>query len=332
MGGQILVFVEHDGKEISNITNQLVTRARQQADRLNVPLNALILGHQIQDIVQIAATMDFDSIFVATNTVFEVYNPELYTMVLANVLKDMAPGIVMFGDTYMTREIAPAIAIKLGIPFLSCCVDLELSETKIVVAQPKYGGLIYVKAELSPPPSSVLISFQSSPDLQKAECQSTPSVVPINIEVTIQDLRTSVVDIVRETPTGIDIAKADILVSGGRGLGKKDNLALLKELAQILEGTVSCSRPLTDLDWLPLSCLVGMSGKIVCPNIYLACGISGAPQHIMGMSGSRCIIAINRDVNAPIFRIAHYAVIGDVNELLPALIEQAQKAKVGNKV
>lgn len=333
MSGQVLVFIEHDGKEISNITGQLVTRGREQAGKLGVPLDALILGHQVQDIVQTVAKMDFDSVFVADSRTLGVYNPEVYAGALARLFQEMAPRIVLFGDTYIAREIAPAIAMKLGILFLSSCVDLDLSENKVVIAQPKYNGVIYVKAQVEPMPASVLVSLQSRPDTPETACTHThtPKIIPLDVEVNTQDLRTKVVEIVQGAATGFDITKANIVVSGGRGLGIKENLSLIRELAQVLGGVIACSRPLCDLGWLPMDHLVGMSGKTINPGVYLACGISGATQHLMGMSGSRCIIAINKDVNAPIFRIAHYAVVGDVREILPALIKEAHKAKVESK-
>ncbi len=331
MAGQVLVFIEHDGKEVSNITPQLVTRGREQADKLKVPLNAVVLGDQIDDIVQSVSKMDFDSVLVARNKDLAVYNPELYAVTLAKIFKDAAPKVVLFGDTYITREIAPAIAIKAGVPFFSCCSSLAFSDNKLLTAHPKYGGTIHVRAEVEPVPHIVIASMLSSPDLPKTESKRTPNIVSLEVIVPTQDLRTKVVEIVRGAAGGVDISKADILISGGRGICVQENISAIRELAKLLGGTVSCSRPLTDLGWLPMECLVGMSGKTVSPNVYLALGISGAPQHLMAMAGSKCIIAINKDVNAPIFRVAHYAVIGDLKELLPAIIEEARKAKAAGK-
>jgi electron transfer flavoprotein alpha subunit len=327
MSGQILIFVEHNGKEISNITPQLVTRGRALADRSNSQLNALVLGHNVGDVVQTVSEMDLDSILLVDDGALDVYNPELYTQVLPKIFKQVSPKIVLFGDTHVSREIAPAVATRMAIPFLSCCASIELSETKIAVAQPKYEGTTYAVSEIEPLPQSVLISVQSSPDLAPTARRRTPSLAPLNVGVDLQGLRTTVIEITKGEPSEFDITKANILVSGGRGLGVKENIALIRQLAQVLGGGISCSRPLTDLGWLSLDYLVGMSGKTVTPNVYLACGISGAPQHLMAMSGAKCIIAINKDANAPIFRVAHYAVIGDLRELLPALIAEACKAK-----
>ena len=200
-------------------------------------------------------------------------------------------------------------------------------ENKLVVDQPKYEGVIQAKSEIAPIPSSVLISLQNNPDVVQTSQKHMPSLVPINIDFSQHELRTIVKEIAKGKSEGINISKANILVSGGRGLGNKENIALIEELAQLLGGCISCSRPLTDVGWLPLECLVGMSGKTVNPNVYLACGISGAPQHLMAMSGSKCIIAINKDKNAPIFGVAHFAIVADIHELLPELIKEAKKAK-----
>lgn len=331
MAEQVLVFVEHDGNEIGAITRQLVTRGREQAGRLNAQLGALVLGHQVEGIVQSVSEMDLDVVFVADDSSFESYNPEVYTRAVAEILGDIAPRAVLLGDTYMTREVGPAVALRLGIPFLSSCVDLELSETKAMVTQPKYGGVINVRAELEPMPPSILISLQSSPDFPDTVRSHIPSVVPLKVKVDTQGLRTRVVDVVLETDVEFDITKADIVVAGGRGLGTKENVSLIEELAQALGGVVACSRPLWDIGWLPSSRVVGMSGKTITPRVYIACGISGAPQHIVGMSGAKCIIAINKDVNAPMFRLAHYAVVGDLCEFLPAIIDKARSAKADSK-
>lgn len=331
MAEQVLVFVEHDGNEIATITQQLATRGREQADRLNAQLSALVLGHQVEGIVECLSEMDFDVVFVADDSSFEYYNPEVYARAVSKILSDIAPRAVLLGDTYMTREIGPALALRLGIPFLSSCVDLELSETKVMVTQPKYGGVIHVRAELEPMPSLLLISLQSSPRPSDAVRRHIPSIVPIQVEAETQGLRTTVVDMISERATEVDITKADIVIGGGRGLAARENISLIKELAQALGGVIACSRPVCDLSWLPLDYQVGTSGKIISPKVYVACGISGAPQHIMGMSGAKRIIVINKDANAPIFRLADYGVAGDLFKILPAIIDEARRATVDKK-
>jgi electron transfer flavoprotein alpha subunit len=331
MAEQVLVFVEHDGNEIGTTTRQLATRGREQADRLNAQLNALVLGHQIEGIVQCLSEMDFDVVFVADDSSFEYYNPEVYARAVSKILSDIAPKAVLLADTYITREIGPAVALRLGIPFLNSCAEMELYETKVMVTQPKYGSTIYVRAELEPMPPSLLISLQSSPGPSDTVRRHTPSIVPVQVQADTQELRTRVVDIIRESPTEVDITKADIVVAGGRGLAARENISLIQELAQALGGVIACSRPLCDLGWLPLGYLVGMSGKTISPKVYVACGISGATQHIAAITGAKRIIAINKDANAPIFRLADYGVVGDIFKILPAIIDEARRATVANK-
>ena len=325
MAEPILVFVLHDGNEVSNVTRQLIIRGREQAERLNTQLVALVLGYQLQPIVESLSEMDLDTIIVADDSSFESYNPEVYTRALPKILRDIAPRVILLADIYATREFGPAVALRLVVPFLSNCIDLELSETKAVVTQPKYGGVVHVKTELEPLPSATLISLGSSPGLPEMGRGHTPSIVPLKVEVDTQDLRTKVVDTILETSGEFDIAKADIVVSGGRGLGTKENIHLIEDLAEALGGVIACSRPLYDLGWLPLDRLVGSCGKTVTPKVYLACGISGAPQHVGGMSGAQRIIAINKSSEAPIFWLAHYGAVGDVRELLPAIAEEARR-------
>lgn len=327
MASQVLVFIEHDGNEIASITQQLVTCGREQASKLNAQLNALILGHQVDNIVQKVSKMDVDTVYLADDSSLKSYNPEILKTVLTNVVRDLQPRAVLFGDTYITREVVPAVALRLGVPFLSSCVNMELSDSKVTVTQAKYGGVIHVRAELEPVPVTAMLSLQNAPSPPEPELKHVPSISPLKVNVDTQGLRTRMIGVTQKAGAEIDITKADIVVSGGRGLGKKENIALIKELAETLGGVIACSRPLWDIGWLPESCLVGMSGKTISPKVYLACGISGAPQHVAGMSGAKCIIAINKDVNAPIFRVAHYAVVGDALELLPMLIKETIRRK-----
>jgi electron transfer flavoprotein alpha subunit len=269
--------------------------------------------------------MDLDTIYIADDTSLESYNPEIYAGVLTKILRDIAPRLVMLADIYATREFGPAVSLRLGVPFLSNCIDLELSETGTAVTQPKYGGAVHVRTELEPVPAATLVSLGSSPDLPEMTRRHTPSVVPVAVEADTQDLRTKVIDTILETTGEFDIAKADIVVSGGRGLGTKENIRLIEEVAEALGGVIACSRPLYDMGWLPLDRLVGSCGKTVTPKVYLACGISGSPQHVWGMSGAQRIIAVNKSSEAPIFWLAHYGAIGDVRELLPAIAEEARR-------
>ncbi|MFC2067441.1 electron transfer flavoprotein subunit alpha/FixB family protein [Chloroflexota bacterium] len=331
MAEQVLVFIERDGNEIVNISRQIAIRGREQADTLNAQLCALILGHHIEEIVESLSEMDFDVLYVVDDGSFEHYNPEVYTKALSKILSDIAPRTVLLADTYITREIGPAVASRLGVPFLNSCADFELSETKVVVTQPKYGGTIYVKAELEPLPSMVLISLQSSPIPADMVSTRTPSIEPVQFKVDTQELNTMVVAITKDESVDVDITKADIVVSGGRGLGARENISLIQDVAQALGGVIACSRPLCDLGWLSLGYLVGMSGKSISPNVYLACGISGATQHTAAITGAKRIIAINKDANAPIFRTADFGVVGDLFKILPAVINEAKRVITDKK-
>ncbi|MBI4284733.1 MAG: electron transfer flavoprotein subunit alpha/FixB family protein [Chloroflexi bacterium] len=325
MAGQILVFIEHYDGEFRAITQRLLSIGREQAECVDARLAALVLGHKLDRIVGSLSEMNLDTIFTVDEEQFETYNPEICTRVVSEAIGQISPRLVLFGDTHMTREIAPAISVALNAPFLSGCLEIELTATKLVVTQPKYSGSVFVRAELEPVPGMVMASVQSGVVHPQLVCKQLPEIILIKAGTNNGEPRIRVLETTAAKADGIDIAKASIIVAGGRGLKAKENLPLIRDLAEALGGAIACSRPLCDLGWLPAHYLVGMSGKTVSPSIYIACGISGATQHLAGMSGAKCVIAINNDASAPIYRLADYGVARDLLEILPAIIKEAQK-------
>lgn len=327
MANEVLVFIEHRDNQIADIAQQLVIRGRDIANALDMQCNAVLIGHKLDDISKSMLSMDIDNVFVVDNDLLSPYNPEIFRRVLTDLFREHQPKIILCGDTYTVREVFPSVALRLGVPFFSSCINIELFENSPTVTQAKYGGVVHAQYEIKPAPLPFIVSLQNSPVTAEISCSHTPIVVPLKLTSDLKNLRTKTLGEFRKTDGGEDITKADIVISGGRGLGKKENIFLIKELAKTLGGVYSCSRPLWDMGWLPESHVVGMSGKTISPKVYLACGISGASQHVMGMSGSKCVIAINKDADAPIFRVAHFGVVGDIIELLPLITAEARKAK-----
>lgn len=329
MNSEILVYIEHRDNQITDICRQLVARGREIADALNTKVNAVIIGDKLDSISKEMVHLDIDSLFMVDNDQLSTYNPEIFRFVLTNLFSKLQPGIVLCGDTYNVRELFPAVALRLGVPFFSSCTSIGVSEGRSTVVQGKYGGIVHAEFEVVPIPSPLIVSLQNSPITAKPSPEHKPAVVPVEINIDIENVSTRMLDEIHKTDSGDDITKADIVISGGRGLGKKENISLIEELAEAVGGVFSCSRPLWDMGWLPESRVVGMSGKTISPKLYLACGISGASQHVMGMSGAKCVVAINKDADAPIFRVAHFGVVGDILELLPAITAEARKARGG---
>lgn len=318
----ILILAESRDGIVDTLVFQMAGKGRELADRLGCQLNVLLLGSQLDAPVKQLLEHGFDTIFVADHEKLEPYNQELYTKVICNFLQNNLPSVFLLGYSYLGMELGPAVANRLGITLASNCVDLELFDGKMLVSRPMYGGRVYAKFEAAQLP--VIISIQKGA-LSAITPQLKPTtVVPVNVEPD-PGVRTKILSLLGQETSGIDITKAEILVSVGRGIGTKANIELAQQLAEALNGTVCGSRPITDMGWLPHECHVGISGRTVHPKVYIACGISGASQHVAGMRDANLIIAINKDPNAPIFRVAHTGVVGDLLEVIPALLEATNK-------
>jgi electron transfer flavoprotein alpha subunit len=222
-------------------------------------------------------------------------------------------------------EIGPALAFRLGMPLFSNCVDLELQgDGDAVVSRSIYGGAWQVKLRVKAP---IVASFQKGALSGGSENKRPATLAGFPTSINLNSLKTRVVEIQKPEVGEVDITKAEVIVAAGRGIGQASNLSQIRTLAKALGGVVAGTRPVIDMGWLPAEHLVGLSGKTVAPRVYIACGISGSAQHLAGMSESQVIIAINKDANAPIFSVAHYAVVGDLFTLIPAVVEEVEKRR-----
>ena len=326
MTGDVLVLAEQREQELDNITCELLAKGRELADRLGVKLKVLILGHGLDSQVSTLAGSGVDSVLVADDAVLKDYHPTIYRQVISDAIKDARPELIIMGHFFLGIEMGPAVATSLGATLLSNCVDLELSDGKLVVTHPTYSGTVHVKMEISGP-LPYIISFEKGVLPRNILPARPASVLPVPVAIGSLNILSRVIGL-REAAVGeVDLTKADVIVSLGRGIGDRENIRLGKDLAAALGGAIGCSRHLSDSGWLPPECHVGMEGKTVAPRVYIACGISGASHHVGGIRDSDLIIAINTDPNAPIFNVAHYGVVGDVLEIMPALTEAARKSQ-----
>ncbi|MFC1871746.1 electron transfer flavoprotein subunit alpha/FixB family protein [Chloroflexota bacterium] len=325
MKGDILLLAEYKGDELSNSTYELLTKGREVADTRGTKLAVLLIGHKLEPLVQKLAGSVVDTVLVADHPALDGYNTELYCNVFSEVVKDFQPGLSLMGYTYMGMELGPAVAARRGATMVSNCVNLELAAAKIIVTRPMYGGTLHTRVEIAGE-TPCFISFQRGAFGREVGGSREVSVVPVKVEIDGSSLRSRVVDLIQSVSEGLDISKAEVIVAVGRGIKDAKNIPLVKGLAEALSGVLACSRPVADLGWLPPECHVGISGRSVAPKLYLACGISGASQHVAGMIDSGTVIAINSDPNAPIFGVADYGVVGDIFEIIPVLTEEAQKS------
>ncbi len=323
MSNDILVLAEHKEGNPTLITLQLLGKGRELADKLGVQLTAVVFGFKAEAVTGALVGMGVDRVLVADHPCLEHYNPEVYGKVMCDVVRDTQPRLLLLGYTFLGMELGPAVATKLGVTLVSNCVDLEPRDGTFSVTRPSYNGVTHIKVEpQAPPPLIVSVQVGAFPVEKIPPRAASVSQFPAKIDE--GDIRTKVVGFQQTAKGDIDITKADIIVAIGRGLGDMANIQLAKDVAEALGGVIGCTRPVSDAGWLPPEYVVGMSGKTVRPKVYMACGISGATHHTVGMKDSQVIIAINKDPNAPIFQVAHYGVTGDLLEILPAIAQEAR--------
>lgn len=324
MNNDIYVLVEHLQGHVFEITYTLLAQARQVANAAGGKVVAVLLGSQATNL-----TTDFgaDEILSYDHPVLAVFTAEAYQIVLAGLLAEKAPRLMLFGETSIGAETASGLSSRLKLPLASSCAKIEAGPGGLRYLSQTCGGKILVEGDL-PEDTTVLIAML--PGAFKIEQgKGTGTAVTAMPAPDLSGLRTSVKQVIEPVSSDVDITKENMLVAVGRGFKQKDDLELAEELAGALGAVVAGTRPIVDLGWLPTSRLIGKSGKAVKPKLYLAFGISGAPEHVEGISASDTIIAVNTDPAAPIFSVAQYGAVVDALDLLPILTEQVQAAKGG---
>jgi electron transfer flavoprotein alpha subunit len=324
MQRDVIVLVEHRSNEVESITYQMLGAGRKLAHGLGGQLLALVIGHEPGRITESLRDKGMDKILIVDEPALSQAGPEAQAHVIAEVARQTAPRLLLVGYSLVGMELAPAIAAKLGAPAMTNCIDVELREESLLVTRPLFDGTRHAQILLDKTvPAVVALQKGMTPPLQLAV--KTAPVERFQVDLSNISFRSRLLEVIEEPPSAIDISKAELVVSVGRGIGEKEKIPMIQALADALGGVMGCSRPIVDVGWLPRDRQVGSSGKNVAPKVYIACGISGASQHLSGMSESRRIIAINKDANAPIFQVAHYGVVGDLLNVVPALTEAAKK-------
>jgi electron transfer flavoprotein alpha subunit len=317
-------LAEHFDGKLNSLTAQLIAKGRALADAIESELGVVVLGLNVGRLLEELGDKGADRIFFADHPELEYYNPEIYAAATYQVLEAIHPRIVLLGYDFIGMELGPALAVKTGFTLVSNCIAVELAEGRILITRPVHRALRHVKIEVEFRSRLILSVQEGAPTTRTPQSREATTH---RIEVNVGHSRTKVIELIRPAPGEVDITAANIIVAVGRGIKNKMNINLARALADALGGVIACSRPLTDLGWLPLEYQVGMSGKMVKPKVYIACGISGASHHVMGMKNAALVLAINTDPNAPIFNVAHYGVIGDLFEILPELVDRAASSR-----
>jgi electron transfer flavoprotein alpha subunit len=325
MSNGILVFIEHRGGLLSKTAFEAIAAAQNLGSQLQKPVAAVVVGSNTNALAHEVASFDLEKVICANNAKLGEYTPDGYTDAIEQVVRQTDPQLIVMTHTYLVRDYAPKLAARFAKSLISDCVRAKVSEGVITFTRRIFLGKIDADV-VSDGQSPVFATFQSG--AYRAEQAGKGSGAPVEtMEVEVGELRMTPEPPFQEVKQAVDLTRADVIVAIGRGIKSKDNIALAEKLAEALGGDLAASRPICDAEWLPIDRQIGSSGQTVTPKLYIALGISGAIQHLVGMKNSGTIVAINKDPEAPIFDIADYGIVGDLFEAVPVLTEEIKKIK-----
>lgn len=326
----VWVFAEQRDGELQKVSLELLGKGREIANKVGTELTAILLGHQTDHIAKELIAYGADRVIAADHPLLGHFSTDAYTKVMCDIIKDKKPEILFIGATYLGRDLGPRIAARLATGLTADCTALDVdseNNNNLLMTRPAFGGNLMatiVCGENRPQMATVrpgVFEKTARDDIKQGHIEAFPVVLSEN------DIRTKSIEVVKLEKDIPDVTEANFIVSGGRGVGGKENFVLLGELAQNLGGVVGGSRAAVESGWVDKAVQVGQTGKTVRPNVYIACGISGAIQHLAGMQESDFIIAINKDSGAPIMQVADVAIVGDFMKVLPEMINEISNLK-----
>lgn len=318
MGRTTLVFTEQKDGRLRNVSFESLTAAARIAEGGEVAavLFGAVQGGQVEELGKYGA----NRVYVVARDELKQYSPDAYKQAMLQVIKRVNPDAIVLGHTGIGKDVAPRIAARLGLGLITDCTDVQSSGGDLIFVRPIFAGKAFQKKKFVD--QKLFVTIRPN-NIQPKENDGSPEVIPLDVE--IRNLRSTVKEVVQRTASGIDLSEAKVVVSGGRGVKSSEGFKPLQELADILGGTIGASRGACDAGYCDYALQIGQTGKVVTPELYIACGISGAIQHLAGMSQSKLIVAINKDPEAPIFQVADYGIVGDLFEVVPKLTEAFKK-------
>ena len=334
----VYVFAQQVDNELSGIAFELLGKAKELAADLSTDVTAVLIGSGVKGLADQLAEYGADKVIVVDDPELKEYRTEPYAHALASVINEYKPEIVLVGATAIGRDLGPRVSARVATGLTADCTVLEIGDfpinpvpnqeqkhNQLLMTRPAFGGNTI--ATIACPNNRPQMATVRPGVMQKIDpiAGAKAEVIEYNPGFTPNNKYVEILDVVKELSDTVDIMDAKILVSGGRGVGSAENFKILQDLADVIGGTVSCSRAVVDNGWLPKELQVGQTGKTVRPNVYFAIGISGAIQHTAGMEESDIIVAINKDETAPIFDVADYGIVGDLNKIVPKLTEELKK-------
>jgi len=323
---EIFVLAEHRRGELRDVTFEMLTKGRELAQKTNSELTAVILGKNIKEYAKTLAE-HAKRVIVVEDEKLEHFNSDAYQKVLSHLIRERKPLLTMIGHTSYGIDLAPSLAVELNLPLATDCIDLEFEDGSLIITRQMYGGKVNVRARMQKAESYIVTIRQAAFSAEKEQVGGEIVEVPSPLSEEIAEKK--FIDYVLPPPGAVDITAADVIVAIGRGIKDQSNIPVAEELAKTLGGVLACSRPVVDKGWLSSDRQVGTSGKTVKPKLYIALGISGAFQHVLGMKNSDLIIAVNKDPNAPIFNVADYGIVDDLFKVVPVLTEKLKELKGG---
>jgi electron transfer flavoprotein alpha subunit len=319
--GVWIVAEQRDGA-FRKISFELASTARKLADQLGEEVAAILLGSGIEGIAGELGKYGVDKVYVADDALLEPYTTDAHAAAIARLVKENDPSILLLGASAQGKDLSARLAGKLATGMAADCMDVKIVEGKLLATRPMYAGKCYSEVAIDAFPQMATLRPNVFP---ASENTKTATVVKFEPGLDASQLKTKVLEVQKDTTGKVDLTEANIIVSGGRGMKGPENYVIIEELADVLGATVGASRAAVDAGWRPQKDQVGQTGKVVSPNLYIACGISGAIQHLAGMGSSKFIVAINKDQEAPIFARADYGIVDDLFKVVPELTKEVRK-------
>jgi len=321
--GPVWVIAEQIDGQLLAVSLQLIGQARKLADELGTSVEVVLLGDGLGEQTQPLFAAGADRVYLGDDADLAFYQPDIYTEIIVRLAQERQPDIVLIGSTSMGRELAPLVAARLETGLTAHCIDLVLDENRILEQRvPAYGGLISIVCpERRPQMATAAKGVFPTPELDKTR---TGEVIPLDVPADLPR-RIQTLEVVREEPEGVPLESAPIVVAGGAGAGDVEGWHQIAELAKVLNAALGCTRPAVDEGWAGLETMIGQSGRMVSPELYIGVGLSGEQQHMVGIVGAQVMVAINNDPKAAVFEQVDYGIVDDCQKLVPVLIEKIRE-------
>jgi electron transfer flavoprotein alpha subunit len=326
----IWIIAELKEKKLKKVSLELLSLGKKLKEKKGTEVCAVLLGFEIEDLTAQLGHYGADKIYLLDDEILKTYSTEGYSKAIADLVKEHNPEILLGGATAQGKDLLPRVAAKLDTGIASDCIDMDLnSGGKLVCTRPMYAGKVRVQTMIPDSLPQIASLRPNVFEVSPPDESKSAEIIKVKPNLTDQDIRAKIKEVLKEAGEKVDLTEAEAIVSGGRAMKESENFKILEELAKVLGGkaTIGASRAAVDAGYAPHDIQVGQTGKVVNPNLYIACGISGAIQHLAGMITSKCIVAINKDPEAPIFQKADYGVVGDLFKVIPILTEAIKKLK-----